>query len=147
MDPDRPVPRTLLLFDVAVAVWVVLWIGFAFVVGRQIADLDQLSDGLVQGGRAIEDTAEVLEGFSGVPFVGDDAARAAGNVRTIGRQAVASGQEAAVTIDRLSTTFRWIVLLYPTVPVVAAYLAWRIHGIRRSRRATITPSPEAPPAG
>jgi hypothetical protein len=123
----------LLLSDVAVALWVVVWIGLALSVGRQIADLDQLSEGLVEGGNAIVDTADALEGFAGIPFVGDEVERAAENVRTVGQEAIASGNEAAVTIEGLSTTFSWIVLLYPTVPVVVAYVAWRVHGRRRAR--------------
>jgi hypothetical protein len=133
-----------LLFDVAVALWVVLWIALALSVGRQIADLDQLSEGLVEGGNAIVDTAEALEGFAGIPFVGDEVERAAANVRAVGNEAIASGNEAAVTIEGLSTTFSWIVLLYPTVPVVVAYVAWRVHGRRRARTiATAAPGGSA----
>ena len=135
-----------MLFDLAVALWVVSWIALALSVGRQISDLDQLSEGLVDGGNAIVDTADVLEGFAGLPFVGDDVGRAAANVRTVGQEAIASGEEAAVTIDGLSTTFSWIVLLYPTVPVVVAYGAWRIAGRRRARAAFQASAAGAGPA-
>jgi hypothetical protein len=113
------------LADVAVVIWTALWIGLAVAVYYEVHGLRDVSDTLVQTGRAVDSTGQALEAVAGVPFVGDKVRGYAQEVRRAGRSAVKSGRSSRDHIDSLSVLLAVVTGLVPTAPVIAAYISLR----------------------
>jgi hypothetical protein len=119
----------------SVVLWAALWIGLAVVVYQEVHGLRDVSDTLVQTGRAVDSTGKALEALGDVPFVGGRVRGYAGEVRRAGRSAVKSGRSSRGHIDSLSVLLALVVGVVPTVPVLAAYLSLRRVFRRGARRA------------
>jgi hypothetical protein len=113
------------LADVAVVVWTALWAALAVAVYHEVHGLRDVSDTLVQTGRAVESTGKALQAVGEVPFVGGKVKGYAEQVRRAGRSAVKSGRSSRGHIDSLSILLAVMTGLVPTVPVIAAYVSLR----------------------
>lgn len=119
----------LRIADVVVVIWAALWIGMGVAVYHEVRGLHDISETLVQTGRAVDRTGKALQALDGVPFVGDRVRGYALEIRTAGTSAVKSGRSSRGHIDSLSVLLGLAVGLVPTVPVLALYVplrrAWR----------------------
>jgi hypothetical protein len=81
---------------------------------------------------------------SGVPFVGDDLARALGTGSTAGDSLSSSGREIAATAATAGVAVAAAILLLGVLPVVAVWLTLRVHWVRAvaSARAARTADPD-----
>src|SRR5688572_27890415 len=56
--------RSVLVADLVVAVWAIVWIALGFVVVREVRQLGDLSDTVVTAGTALDQTGDGLRGTS-----------------------------------------------------------------------------------
>ena len=128
------------MIDLAVAAWIVTWIVVGLMVGREVANLGQLSDTVVTAGNAIEQTGRALRPLERIPLVGPSLAQVRGQIEAAGRSAVASGEASRDSTTRLRTLLGLSIILIPTIPLAAVYvplrLSWArdVRAVRRSLR-------------
>ena len=157
---ERPGRALLqLLADAGALAWVYFVVQFAQAARDVVLQLQGPAGRLVGAGDAIRSAFDnAAATASGVPFVGDDLARALGNGSTAGDSLSASGREIAATAATAGTAVLAAVVLLGVVPVVAVWLTLRVRWVRaaasaRPRGARIPtcsrcrPSPAARPAG
>ena len=128
-----PGVRLIRLLDVAVILWLALWIALAVLVAQEVRDLRQLSDTVVVAGAAVEDTGDAVDSLGTIPFVGDRLGKVADEVRVAGQSAQESGRESRSSIDDLSVLLGLAIGLVPTLPLLALYAPLRIAWSRDSR--------------
>src|SRR3954452_9071796 len=133
-----------LVADVAVIAWVVFVVQSAQVARDLILQLQTPARRLTGAGDAIRGAFDnAATTASGVPFVGDDLARALGSGGSAGDSLASSGREIAATTASVAMAVAAAVVLLGVVPVVAVGLTlggrWMAGGP--------PPLPRAPPAG
>lgn len=117
--------RLIRVLDVVAACWVVLWLVLAFLVGREVRDLRDLSDTVVTAGVAVEQTGGLLRSLESVPFVGGRVGDVAAQVEAAGRSATVSGRESRDSTEDLSVLLAVSIALIPTLPLLGLYLPLR----------------------
>lgn len=122
----RPSRRTMLLLDVALLGWIAAWIVLGTAVAREVRGLRNLSTTVVLAGQSLEQTADLIGGLAGVPFVGDDVGNLAERVRQTGRSARRNARVSRESVEDLSVLLGVSIGLIPTIPLVALYLPLRL---------------------
>lgn len=97
-----PSGRGLLLLDLVLLAWVILWIALGLAIEREVRGLRQVSGTVYRVGLAVEDTGSVLSALSSLPLVGSRVTRAAQRVEAAGRSAVSSSRASRRSAGRLS---------------------------------------------
>lgn len=149
--------RTVLMADLAVAAWAIVWIVLGVVVAREVRQLDDLSDTVVTAGQALDQTGDGLRGTSdslreihralqvleSLPIVGreieenlegaaDTLDGIAAEVEETARSAQASGRVSKESTADLSVILGLAVALVPTLTLFAAYAPFRSLRLRRA---------------
>jgi hypothetical protein len=149
--------RTPLVVDGLVAVWAIAWLILGAVAYQELRELRQLSDTVVEGSEALEQTGQGLRQTSGglretgrvlafledLPFAGDivgtqfeDAAdeidRVAAQVEDAAESARLSGEESRDTVDEVALIVGLAIGLVPSILAVAGYLPFRSRRVRRA---------------
>jgi hypothetical protein len=144
------VPREIRIVDVALGVWVVVWLIAAVAVAssiKQLEDggaavvaagdgLDETSAGLDRAAAGLHQTAQALGVIGELPFVpgnpgaalgrtADDVELFAVRVRATAEDARVTGLEAQEAARTLAVVLGLAIALIPTVPFVALYLLLR----------------------
>jgi hypothetical protein len=125
--------RLIRVLDVAAIVWMATWIVLGFLVAREVRHLRELSDTVVVGGVAVEETGDLLASLEGVPFVGSQVADVAERVREAGRSAQASGAASRDSTQNLSVLLGLSIGLIPTLPLLGLYAPLRVAWTRETR--------------
>jgi hypothetical protein len=120
--------------DLLLAIWIAAWIAMGVVVAGELRDLRQLSDTVVQAGRATEEVGRTLDLLGDVPLVGDRLAEPARQIEQAGTSSVRSGRTSRRSVEHVSTLLGIALAVIPTVPVAAFYLPRRLRW-QRDRRA------------
>jgi hypothetical protein len=113
--------RTRGYLDAIVAIWVVLWLVLGWVVNREVLELRKLSDTVVVAGRALDRTADQLEGFRDLPFVGPEVSRTADEVRRASVSARFSGRESRKSVTSVAHWLWFSVSSIAILPVLLVY--------------------------
>jgi hypothetical protein len=140
--PSRGVRRAI---DAAIAGWLIAWIVIGVQVGREVASLGDLSDTAVLAGRAIEQTADVLDQIGRIPIVGSPVGGLADSIRKTGRSARQNGAASRDDVHDLSVLLGLSIALIPTIPLAAVWVPLRIRWRRERqavKRALASGSPE-----
>lgn len=120
-----------LLTDLLVIVWVVLVVQVALAARALIDTLQGPGRTLTDAGGAIrgafDDAARTA---SGVPFVGEDLARALGGGTAAGDSLAAAGREQVETVATAAVGAAWGIVLLFALPVVLVWLVHRVRWIR-----------------
>lgn len=149
--------RTVLMADLAVAAWAIVWIVLGVVVAREVRQLDDLSDTVVTAGEALDQTGDGLRGTSdslreihralqvleSLPVVGreieenlegaaDTLDGIAAEVEETAQSAQASGRVSKESTADLSVILGLAVALVPTLTLFAAYAPFRSLRLRRA---------------
>ena len=149
--------RTVLMADLAVAAWAIVWIVLGVVVAREVRQLDDLSDTVVTAGEALDQTGDGLRGTSdslreihralqvleSLPIVGreieenlegaaDTLDGIAAEVEETARSAQASGRVSKESTADLSVILGLAVALVPTLTLFATYAPFRSLRLRRA---------------
>jgi hypothetical protein len=149
--------RSVLVADVVVVAWAIVWIALGVVVVREVRQLEDLSETVVTAGEALDQTGDGLRGTSqglrevhralqvveSLPFVGreieenlegaadtlDDIAQ---EVEETARSAQASGRTSKESTGDLSIILGLAVALVPTLTLLAAYAPFRSLRLRKA---------------
>jgi hypothetical protein len=130
--------RSARVLDIALVLWVALWIGFAVAIAIDVHNLSSLSDTLSSSGRALGETGRALRQLDNVPFVGSRVGPIARRIEEVAASAQASGDESRSSVERLSVLLGIAVALIPTIPILGLYLPLRrsatkdVRAVRRS---------------
>src|SRR4249919_1896715 len=141
---------TIRTLDVALGVWVLVWLVAAVVVAvsiKQLEDggaavvtagdgLQETSAGLHRAAQGLHETAAALGALDSLPFVpgnpgdavdrtADDVQRFGVRVRLTARDARVAGKEAQESARTLAIVLGLAIALVPTVPIVVFYLLLR----------------------
>ena len=68
------------LLDVILIAWSAIWILVGVAVYNEVRGLRTLAGTVAVAGRSLDDTADALDAYAGVPFVGADLSKAARNL-------------------------------------------------------------------
>jgi hypothetical protein len=149
--------RSLLLADLLVAAWTIVWIALGVVVVREVRQLEDLSDTVVTAGEALDQTGEglrstsaglreahrALEVIESLPLVGreieenlegaaDSLDAIALEVEQTARSAQVSGRSSRDSVEDLSLILGLAVALVPTLTLLAAYAPTRSTRLREA---------------
>ncbi len=125
--------RTLRVLDLALAVWVLVWIVLGLRVGAEVRGLSDLSETVTRSGTAVVESSEGLRALEGAPFVGDQIEETADRVREAGESAQASGRSSRDSVRDLSILLGLAIGVIPSLPVIGFYLPLRVARVREVR--------------
>ena len=131
---ERPVRAAgQVLADLLVVGWVVLVVQLALAARDLVNALQGPGRTLAEAGASIRDTfGGAANTAGGVPFVGDDLARALGNGTGAGESLVTAGREQVAAVAAAATGTAVTIVLVGALPVVLLWLTLRIRWIRRA---------------
>ena len=134
---ERPGRALLqLLADAGVLVWVYVVVQFAHAARDVVLQLQGPAQRLTGAGDAIRGAFDnAADTASGVPFVGDDLARALGTGSTAGDSLSSSGRELAATAATAGAAVAAAILLLGVLPVVVVWLTLRVRWVRAAASA------------
>jgi hypothetical protein len=149
--------RSVLVADLVVAAWAIVWIALGIVVVREVRQLNELNETVVTAGQALDQTGDGLRGTSqglrevhralqvveSLPFVGreieenlqgaaDTLDGIAREVEETARSAQVSGRASKESTEDLSVILGLAVGLVPTLTLLAAYAPSRSVRLRRA---------------
>lgn len=122
------------MLDVALGVWVLVWIGLAVAIGLELSGLTSLSHTAIVTGQAVENVGRSLAVLGNVPVVGGSLGGVAHQVQVAGASVVNGGASSQSSIHTLSVLLAIVVALVPSVPVFGFYLPVRLD-LRREAEA------------
>jgi len=125
--------HTFRIIDVALLLWVVLWIGLGTFTAREISNLTSLSDTLVKTGDSISQTGNALRLFAAVPFVGGQIGNFVNQITSAGADIQTSGHQSQGALQRLSWVIGFTLGLLPPLFMLALYLPLRFSWRRAVR--------------
>jgi hypothetical protein len=136
---ERPGRAVLqLLADIGVVVWVLLVVHGARLARAAVLTLQTPAQRLEGAGGSIHDAFDRAAGTAaGVPFVGDDLARALGTGTAAGDSLASSGRDLSASVATGGLAVAAAIVLVGVVPVVLVWLALRVHWVRAARSAAI----------
>ena len=114
------------LAELLLVAWIAAAILLGYFVAREVRGLRGLGTTVALAGRSIEQTADALDEFRHVPFVGANAHRLAVSAYRTARSAIVNGWGARADVDDLAALLGPAVALGSSVPVVAAYGVLRL---------------------
>lgn len=114
--------------DLILAVWAAIWILVGVFVWNEVRGLRPLADTVAVAGRSLDDTAEALRGFSGIPLVGGSLDRVASDAHATAVSARVSARDGRRSVDRLAIILG---LAVPAVAVLPLALAYALLRLRR----------------
>jgi len=116
------------LLDVILVAWSAIWILVGVAIYNEVRGLRTLAGTVAVAGRSLDDTADTLDAYASVPFVGADLRDVGRRMRLTARSARVSAREGRESVDDLA------LLLGITVPAVAIgplALAYALLRVRR----------------
>ncbi|WP_133825837.1 hypothetical protein [Actinomycetospora succinea] len=132
---ERPRRRTRqFVADVAVLAWVAVVASLAVLLHDAVLTLQGPGRQIGAAGTQVRDTfSGAADTASGVPFIGEDLARALSGGARAGEDIVAAGDQQIAAVQALATGTAWTVALLAIVPVVAAWLWFRVRWMIAAR--------------
>jgi hypothetical protein len=116
------------LLDVILVAWSAIWILVGVAVYHEVRGLRTLAGTVAVAGRSLDDTADTLDAYSGVPFVGAGLETAARDARRTARSARVSARASRESIDDLA---RLLAIAVPAVAIGPLALAYALLRVRR----------------
>ncbi|MDP8936210.1 MAG: hypothetical protein M3O23_00385 [Actinomycetota bacterium] len=122
------------LVTIAVALWAVVWLVTGVVTGLQIRNLTEVSDSIVESGRALDAAGAALQDIGRLPVVGERPRQLGEQVRRTAGEIHQAGMSSRETVRWVSVLLGAALVLIPVVPIVAVYVPLRT-ARNRNRRA------------
>ena len=116
------------LLDVILIAWSAIWILVGVAVYNEVRGLRTLAGTVAVAGRSLDDTADTLDAYASVPFVGGDLRQVARNARRTARSARVSAREGRDSVDDLA---RLLGVAVPAVAIGPLALAYALLRVRR----------------
>jgi hypothetical protein len=132
---ERPRRRAQqFLADVAVLTWAALVVSAAVLLRDAVLTLQEPGRQLGGAGQRVRDTfTSAADTASGVPFVGDDLARALGNGTQAGDSLVSAGQQEVAAVESLASGLAGLLVVLALVPVLVVWLSLRVRWVLAAR--------------
>lgn len=111
--------------EVAVALWVAVWLVLGAWTGVEVWRLSDLTRTVADSGESLSDVGQGLQSFEPVPLVGEEAARIGTRVSDNGVDIVAGAEQARGSFRRLAVLLGVTIAFVPTVPVVVMHRVLR----------------------
>jgi hypothetical protein len=139
---ERPGRAILqVLADVAVLAWALLVVHLARAVHAAVLMLQTPANRLTGAGDSIRGAFDgAARTAAGVPFVGDDLARALGTGTNAGDSLAASGRDLSAAVGSVGFAVAAATVVVGVVPVVVLWLALRVRWVRAARSALVARS-------
>ncbi len=118
--------RTVGWLDIAVLVWIAVWIALGVLVWHDIRMQAALSENVIKMGVAVEDTGEALALVGRLPLVGGGISEFADRITSTGAEVEASGRESRDSIMRVALVSGIGVGVLPVAMVLLLYLPLRL---------------------
>ena len=120
--------------DVAVLTWAAIVVSMAVLLHDAVLALQEPGRALGGAGERVRDTfGSASDTASGVPFVGDDLARALSGGTQAGDSLVAAGEQEVAAVASLATGLAWLLVVLALLPVVAVWLSLRVRWMLSAR--------------
>jgi hypothetical protein len=120
--------------DVAVLTWVAVVVSVAILLYDAVLTLLGPGRQLGAAGGRVRDTfTGASDTAGGLPFVGDELARALSNGTEAGESLVAAGDQEIAAVEALASGVSWAVALVAIVPVVVAWVSLRVRWMLSAR--------------
>lgn len=117
-----------------VVIWVGVWLAVGTITAVQVRRLTDVSDSLVQSGKALDVAGTALQDIGRLPVVGDRPRALGDEVRQTANDVHDAGDASRDTVRSVSVLLGLALVLIPVVPVVALYIPLR-RAASRERRA------------
>jgi len=132
---ERPRRRARqFLADVAVLTWAALVVSAAVLLHDAVLALQEPGRRLGGAGERVRDTfGSAADTAAGVPFVGDDLARALAGGTRAGDALVEAGAQEVAAVESLATGLAWLLVVLALVPVIAVWLSVRVRWMLAAR--------------
>lgn len=124
---------TLRLWDGVLLFWVVLWVVVGGWTGYLIFQLTELTESVVDSGRALQTAGGALEALGSIPLIGERTAELGREVTSTADGIVVSGGQARESVRGTSVLIGLAVALGPTGPALLFYLPARLAHAREAR--------------
>jgi hypothetical protein len=124
---------TMRLWDGVLLFWVMLWVVVGAWTGYLIFQLTELTDSVVDSGRALRTAGGALEALGSIPLIGERTGELGREVTTTADGIVASGGQARESVRGMSILIGLAVALGPTGPALLFYLPARLAHAREAR--------------
>ena len=112
--------------DLILVVWTAIWILIGVIVWSEVRGLRPLADTVAVAGRSLDDTAEALRGFSGIPLVGGSLDRVAADAHATAVSARLSARDGRRSVNRLAIILGVAVPAVAILPLALAYALLRL---------------------
>jgi hypothetical protein len=122
--------------------WALTWVVMGVLVAGQVRALSDLGRTVTTAGAAVEQSGHLIGRLQGLPLIGEDAGRSAGQVVEAGREAQRSGRASRRSVRRLAVLLGVTIAVLPSAPL-AVYLPWRLRMRKERRRFTARDPPGA----
>jgi hypothetical protein len=122
---DTPTKR---LLDVILIAWSAIWILVGVLIYNEVRGLRTLSTTVAVAGRSLDQTADTLDAYASVPFVGGDLKDVARNAHRTARSARLSARASRDSVDDLA---RLLGIAVPAVAIGPLALAYALLRVRR----------------
>ena len=120
--------------DVAVLTWIAVVVSVAILLYDAVLTLQGPGRQLGAAGVQVRDTfGGAADSAGGLPFIGDDLARALSTGTQAGEGLVAAGDQEIAAIEALASGLSWAVALLAIVPVVVAWVWLRVRWMLSAR--------------
>jgi hypothetical protein len=129
--------RTVVVIDVLLALWVLVWVWVGIETAQRVGSLRQLGDGVVSAGEAASDVADALGVLGNLPLVGSVIDTVVGAIAGVGDATAELGRSGQEAVDRAAAQMGWAIAVAPTFPFLVIWIAARI-ARERDRRSIRT---------
>ncbi|MHC1558741.1 hypothetical protein ACR9E3_07285 [Actinomycetospora sp. C-140] len=120
--------------DVAVLTWIAVVVSLAVVLHDTVLALQGPGRQLGGAGQNVRDTfAGAADTAAGVPFVGDDLARALSSGTGAGDSLVAAGEQEVAAVEALASGLAWLLVILALVPVLVTWVTLRVRWMLAAR--------------
>jgi hypothetical protein len=120
----------MLVVDLAIALWILVWLWMGFAVAREVRGIGRVSDTVGRLGAAVTRVGETV---GGLPLVGGQVREPADAIRTTGQRAVESAREARDSSNSVAILLGISIALIPSSPVFLLYIPQRVAAARERK--------------
>jgi hypothetical protein len=120
--------QTKRYLDTILAAWAAIWILVGVFVYHEVRGLRTLADTVAVAGASLDNTADTIDAFGSIPFVGGRVHSVARDARRTARSARSSARDGRRSVDRLA----WLLgVAVPAVAILPLALAYSLLRVRR----------------
>lgn len=118
--------RTVVVVDLLLLGWLLLFVWVGFSAGRRVDALGGLGDGLISAGSSIVGVAGWIDGLGDIPLIGEGISAVAGEIEQVGQSTITRGEEGKAAVRRMAVSLGAVLALAPTLPLLVTWAPIRV---------------------